>query len=224
MNHIDKYCSKLSVPIIFISKTKDKIQGINTPLIYYINENDFSSDILVNKIYQLTLYKDFDNIIDQVLDDTDISVIIFNEQRKIVYINSHFTNQTGFERKDIIGKSMNLLESDEHSLMFYDNMFETVRNKLKWAGRLKIKKEDNSSFWEECVIKPLNKFDHKQYYIVIALNRNDFIINNKMYKQEIEMAVAIQNSILPKQIEKEKIAINANYYTLNKISGDTYHW
>ena len=178
----------------------------------------------MNKIYQLTLYKDFDNIIDQVLDDTDIAVIIFNEQKNIVYINSPFTKQTGFERNEIIGRSMNILQSDEHSLMFYDNMFETVRNNLKWTGRLKIKRKDNSCFWEECIIKPLNKFDHKQYYIVIALNRNDFIISNEMYKQEIEMAVAIQNSILPKPIEKEKIAINANYYPLNKISGDTYHW
>jgi len=224
INHIDKYHNKLSVPIIFISKTKDKIQEVNTPLLHYINENNFNPDILMNKIYQLTLHKDFDSIIDQILDDTDISVIIFNEQQKIVYVNSPFTSQTGFEKNEIIGRSMNILQSDEHSLMFYDNMFETVRNNLKWTGRLKIKRKDNSSFWEECIIKPLNKYNHKKYYIVIALNRNDFIISNEMYKQEIEMAVAIQNSILPKPIKKEKIVINANYYPLNKISGDTYHW
>lgn len=224
INQIKEYCNQFSVPIIFISNTKDKIHEINTPLIYFLNENHLNPNTLVNKIYQLTLYKDFDKIIDQVLDDTDISVIIFNEQRKIVFINAPFTKQTGFEKKDLLGKSMNLLQSDEHSIMFYDNMFETVKNNLKWTGQIKIKRKDNTSFWEECIIKPLIKYDHKQYYVFIALNRNDYIVNNEIYKQEIEMAVAIQNSILPKPIKTERIAITGSYYPLNKISGDTYHW
>lgn len=219
-----EHLNQLSVPMIFISQHKNKINEFNTPSIYYLNEELLTPDTLVNKINQLTLYKDFDQLIDQVLDDTDISVIIFNDQRKIVYVNVPFTKLTGFNKNDLLGKSMSLIQSDEHSIMFYDNMFETVENNLRWTGQIRMKRKDNSSFWEECIIKPLDKYDHKQYYIFIGLNRNDSIINDEVYKQEINMAVAIQNSILPEPIINQEIAIDGNYYPLNRISGDTYHW
>ena len=178
----------------------------------------------MGKINVLTGNKDYYDIIDLVLDDTNISALIYDEKRIINYVNKAFIQQTGYKKKDIIGEHIDFLKSDEHSFMFYDNIKATTRNNLKWAGNLKIKRKDGSSFWEACVIKPLKKFQNEQYYVIIALNRNEMIINKENHKREIEMAAAIQNSILSKSIINKDIAISGRYYPLNKISGDTYHW
>jgi sigma-B regulation protein RsbU (phosphoserine phosphatase) len=216
--------SEISGPVIIISETSNLIKTIDHPLVHFIPKKDLNSQDLVTKINKLLLYPDLNKVIENVLDDTDISVIIFDEERIIDFVNSALCQQTGYKREEIIRKNISILYSDEHSIMFYDNIFHTVRNNLKWSGQLQLKRKDGSTFWEECVIKPLKKYEHNQYYVGILLNRDQSIKNKAIQKREVEMAAAIQNSILSKPIINQKLAIDAKYYPLSQISGDTYHW
>ncbi|MGM0380345.1 MAG: SpoIIE family protein phosphatase [Bacillota bacterium] len=220
---LDNYIGKFKINTILIGN-KETLKYRNKPIIRYYNRKDITLDILVNKINTYTRFKKINKTIDLVLDDTNITAIVFDEKGYISYVNETFTNQIGYSKEEIIDKSIYTLKSDYHSLMFYDNIVQTIRSNTKWTGRIKIRKKDGNFIWEECVIKPFKKCKYKQYYIIIAINKDKIIKNKNEYKREIQMAASIQNSILSKPLKNDDILINAKYYPLNKISGDTYYW
>ena len=220
----DLELSKITVPFVLISETKDFHKLNDHPFIYLMNESALNSKTLLSEVNRLILYPDLNNIIEDILDDTNISVLIFDERRKINFVNTALCQQTGYQAEELLGSNIKILYSDQHSIMFYDNIFHTIQNNLKWAGKLQVQRKDGSSFWEKSIIKPLKKFESNQYYIGILLNQDQSIKNKAIHKREVEMAAAIQNSILSKPIVNQRIAIDAKYYPLNEISGDTYHW
>jgi len=224
IEQLDEIINRFLIPIILIGKNQTSVTFRKKSSISYFNEKSLDEELFIEKINDFTIYKDFNNIIDIILKDTEISALIYNQKGVINYINRPFTQQTGYNKNDIIGQHVNILKSTEHSLMFYDNILETTKNGLKWAGNLKIKRKDGTSFWEYCVIKPLREIQKEQYYIIIALNRNEIINNRESHTNEIKMAASIQNSILSKPLTNKKISINGKYYPLDEISGDTYHW
>lgn len=71
-----------------------------------------------------------------VYDNTGEAIVVTDENGLVVDVNPAFTEITGYERAEIVGRSMNLLSSGRHSKAFYRKMWQQLRTTGRWQGDL----------------------------------------------------------------------------------------
>jgi PAS domain S-box-containing protein len=73
----------------------------------------------------------------------------------ICYINSSFGHMSGYDRTDLIGQHLRILQSGNHDTTFYGNIREPLSRGEAWAGRLTTIKKDGTSYKVECTASPI---------------------------------------------------------------------
>lgn len=63
-------------------------------------------------------------------------MVITNAEAIILNINRSFTELTGFEAEDVIGRKMNVLKSGIHDAAFYREMWATIAKSGYWQGEI----------------------------------------------------------------------------------------
>ncbi|WP_200762876.1 EAL domain-containing protein [Nitrosophilus alvini] len=78
---------------------------------------------------ELKLYK-------KVIDNSIEGVIITDSHNNIIYVNSVFTELTGYTEEEVIGKKPNILSSGRHGKDFYKKMWKSLYEKGFWQGEI----------------------------------------------------------------------------------------
>ncbi len=128
--------------------------------------------------------KELDKFV-QVIEQTPISVMITDTKGNIEYINPFVTKKTGFSKKDLIGKSPNILKSGYQDSDFYRGLWDTISNGKTWQGEFQNKKSDGSIFWENAIIAPI--YDKKGKIAYYTSIKDD--ITQRLKEQE-ELKIA----------------------------------
>ena len=92
-------------------------------------------------------------------------VSIANIQGEIIYANEKFCKTSGYSKEQLIGKNHRILKSGKHPDSFYKDMWDTISSGKVWYGDICNRKKDNSIYWVESVITPIedeNNIDKKQ--------------------------------------------------------------
>ncbi|WP_304639263.1 putative bifunctional diguanylate cyclase/phosphodiesterase [Pseudomonas sp.] len=71
-----------------------------------------------------------------VFDSTNEGVVITDQQNLIVSVNQAFTRITGYEQKDVLGRSPALFKSGWHDDAFYQELWQSLRRKGCWQGEI----------------------------------------------------------------------------------------
>jgi two-component system cell cycle sensor histidine kinase/response regulator CckA len=109
-----------------------------------------------------------------------VSIVITDSEGRIEYVNYRFSEVTGYDFKEVLGKNLRFLKSGEHPHEFYETMLRTINAGKKWTGEICNKKKDGSLFWESVVISPIKNEKGKiTNYIEIKEN-----ITEKKYLEE----------------------------------------
>ncbi len=69
-------------------------------------------------------------------------IIILDTNGKILKVNPSFTTLTGYTEQEAIGNDSRLLETDEHDLLPYDKIRQTLVNQGSWDGEVWIQRQD----------------------------------------------------------------------------------
>lgn len=83
------------------------------------------------------------------------AVIITDTDRKIEYVNPGFSDLTGYQASEVIGKSPKFLRSGEAISEDYSRIWEIVTSGNEWRGVLKNKKKNGDIFWASATISPV---------------------------------------------------------------------
>lgn len=83
------------------------------------------------------------------------SVIIYDHNLTIEYVNREFANLTGYMREEIIGKTSHILVSDKQDLKLYDHLLDTIRSGSVYEGVVVKKKKNEELYYDETTITPL---------------------------------------------------------------------
>ena len=83
------------------------------------------------------------------------SVLITDTQSRIEYVNKAFTQISGYEPWEVIGKTPHLLKSGQTSPATYQEMWEKLSQGLTWQGELINQRKDGSIYTEKAVIYPV---------------------------------------------------------------------
>jgi len=77
----------------------------------------------------------------------------------IQYVNPKFTEITGYEKEEVVGKSRDMLKSDFNPEKKYKHLWETITSGNDWQGELHNKKKNGDLYWELSLISPIKGQD-----------------------------------------------------------------
>lgn len=86
--------------------------------------------------------------LNQALEQSPVSVIITDTKGTIQYVNSKFTEVSGYDEQDVIGKNPRILKSGQHSASFYKEMWDTIISGEEWRNEVCNKKKNGELYWE----------------------------------------------------------------------------
>lgn len=79
----------------------------------------------------------FDNLpFDQVIQEIKQGIMITDKSGRILFVNTTFCEVTGYQPKEIIGKTPDILKSEIHNDNFYNLIWETLCDTGYWQGEV----------------------------------------------------------------------------------------
>ena len=157
---------------------------------YKVNKADEQRTFLENSLSkanrELWQYK-------YALDKSSI-VAILDENGFIKEINSKFSQLTGYEQAEMVGKKMRFLSADVHGPSFFKKMWAELQRGKVWVGGIKKKTKSGEFFWVHSVTVPFKdekgaiyqyltiQQDVSRYY-ALAAQYDNLIVRNKEIEQ-----------------------------------------
>ena len=180
--------SKESVIFEEIVESKNK-----TSLIYSVHLIPFMNakgqvEGLVGVRIDITDQKHAENEMEmatKVLENTAEGFMVTNADRHVVHVNAAYTEMTGYEESELLGKVPLLLQTDSKS-----KTYQEIQQKLKqdgaWKGELWSSRKNGSSYPEMIHIKAIS---NKQGEVTNYFSMSKDITEEKKWKEQLyEMA------------------------------------
>ncbi|MBC8270196.1 MAG: PAS domain S-box protein, partial [Rhodospirillaceae bacterium] len=114
--------------------------------------------------------------------DEHAIVSIADIKGNITQVNDKFCDISGFSREELIGQNHRILKSGDHTLEFYEDLWQTISSGKPWHGEIKNRKKDGGNYWVKATIVPfLNEKGRPFQYVAV---RTD-ITERKEVEEEI---------------------------------------
>lgn len=84
-----------------------------------------------------------------------LPTVITDEKANIVFVNSRFTEFTGYKADEIIGRNPKMFSAGLTSDEIYKNLWEVLLRGELWTGDLLNKRKNGELFWESIAITSL---------------------------------------------------------------------
>jgi len=196
----------------------------------YILYQDF---LIIQQTKELEKYKD-------VIDMNNI-VIKTDIDGNIQYVNQHFCDTTGYDKDELVGKSIKILKHKDVLDSVYDDIFLKIRTNEPWKGKLKNNTKFKDEYIVECYVistitdsGEVNGAFWVQRDITVELNqkreiqralmkdKGEIFLKGKETTAELNVIINELNSRVSElqkiakqaHIEKENILINAEKYAV----------
>ncbi|MCR2820197.1 putative bifunctional diguanylate cyclase/phosphodiesterase [Lederbergia panacisoli] len=99
------------------------------------------------------------DIIGKILEQISESVMVVNEKRQIIYINSAFEIVTGYNRHEVYLQNPRILQSGLHDKHFYHKLWQTISLEGSWSGEIWNKRKNGEFFLEWLTISEVKSSD-----------------------------------------------------------------
>lgn len=121
------------------------------------------------------------------IENSPNGIIITNALYEIEYVNPYFTEMTGYEPDEIIGKNPSILQSGETEMEVYQNLWSTLDKGEIWHGEFLNMKKNGELYWESASIGPINDDSGKvTHYIAIKQDITEKKKKDKALKDSLE--------------------------------------
>ena len=98
-------------------------------------------------------------ILSRAVEQSPASIIITNTEGKIDYVNSKFSEVSGYTRSEVVGQNPRIFKSGEMPPDYYKEMWQNLISGKEWYGEFRNKKKNGELYWELASISPI--FDSK---------------------------------------------------------------
>ena len=123
------------------------------------------------------------------------AMFISNAQGNIIRINHAFTDITGYDEKDVIGKNPKILSSGQHSAEYYKSMWATLISLGRWSGEIYNKRKNGEIYPEYLNISSVkDKSDNLTHYIAHFMDITEQKNNEENLRQARREAEASNES------------------------------
>ena len=140
-------------------------------------------------------------------------VIITDPEGTIEYVNPKFTEVTGFEEHEAVGRNPRLLNGGYHDKESYTNMWRTIKSGKVWQGEMCNKKKNGEIFWEFTSVSSIKTRNQKITHFVWV--KEDITLRKEMEleltkaKEEAEVANKAKSEFLANMSHEIRTPMNA---------------
>lgn len=191
---------KLIIPFIFVTGAMNEETAAETIKAgawdYVVKDRLFRLPLAIRAALQLREEKvnalraaEQNRMLSMSLAQSPVHIIISNIHGQIEFVNSRFTEITGFQPDEVIGRSPSDLVADIYTTEFWRNFWHQLQKGKIWRGEMQGMKKDGSLFWESVSVSPLkNKNDEITHFIAV---KEDITQRKKIEK---ELAEALERA------------------------------
>ena len=86
----------------------------------------------------------------------DNGIVITGSNGIIQWVNPAFSELTGFEFDEVIGKNPRIINSGVHDAAFFEEMWQVIMSGAVWFGEVVNKRKDGTHYTEEMTITPVS--------------------------------------------------------------------
>jgi len=94
-------------------------------------------------------------ILSRAVEQSPASIVITNVEGNIKYINSKFTEITGYTQEEAFQQNPRILKSGEMPPDHYKEMWQTITSGNEWSGEFHNKKKNGELYWERASLSPI---------------------------------------------------------------------
>lgn len=110
-------------------------------------------------------------------------VMITNKAGLIDYVNPKFTEVSGYQMDEVVGKNPRILKSGETSKEEYDRLWSTVFRGKEWRGEFHNRKKSGELYWESATISAIRNPDGQVTHFLAV---KEDITERKRLESEVE--------------------------------------
>ncbi len=105
-----------------------------------------------------------------VFETTSEGIMVTDEDNRIKTVNPAFTQITGYQAEEVIGRDPSILNSGRHDKSFYQQMWKQLRERGSWSGEIWNRRKDGNVFpeWLSLVALKDNDDNIKEYIAVFS--------------------------------------------------------
>ncbi len=119
----------------------------------------------------------------QAVEQSPSTVMITDTRGNIEYVNPKFTQISGYDAEDVIGKNPRVLKSGETTNNEYSDLWQTVKDGGEWRGEFHNRRKNGDLYWESAAISAIRNSDGE---IINFLALKEDITEKKRMEAEIE--------------------------------------
>lgn len=110
-----------------------------------------------------------------VFDNSQEAILITDADNRIMDVNPAFCRITGYRREEVLGKNPRLLSSGRQDMMFYDEMWQALKQKKAWRGEVWNRRKSGEIYAELLSISVICSDDGKvQRYVGVFSDISHF--------------------------------------------------
>ncbi len=119
----------------------------------------------------------------QAVEQSPSTVMITDTRGNIEYVNPKFTQVSGYDAQEVIGKNPRVLKSGETTNDEYSDLWEAVKQGGEWRGEFHNRRKNGQLYWESAAISAIRNSDGE---IINFLALKEDITERKRMQAEIE--------------------------------------
>lgn len=125
----------------------------------------------------------------QAVEQSPVSLVITDTKGEIEFVNSKFTELTGYSFKEATGQNPRILRSGQTPPEVYQKLWTTISSGNVWEGEFLNRSKDGTLFWEHATIAPLRDIKGEiTHYLAIKedITEKKSIMNQLLQSQKLE--------------------------------------
>lgn len=197
LENVVKNSSVLKEKLTCISKIGTRFSvKINSILLN--DDNGIPSGILfiINDISEITKANEQLRLLVTALESAANEVVITDNMGDVIWVNSSFSNVSGYSYSEILGQNPRILKSGMHNANFYSDLWNTISSGRIWNGEIINKKKNGDIYVEEMTITPLK-------------NNNGDIQNYVAIKQDVTEKKNVEQNLLESELKYRSLFENS---------------
>ena len=110
-------------------------------------------------------------------------IVVTDANGVILDVNPMFSEVTGYSHDECVGQSLRILKSGRHDLLFYEDMWRSLKNKYQWHGEIWNRRKNGEIYPEMLTISAVRGTDGKtQQYVGLFSDISEL----KKYELQLE--------------------------------------
>ena len=185
-----------------------------------VNEAD-NRKRLVGVVQDITEKRERENkliMLSNALEQAGEAVVITDRSNNILYVNKTFTTVTGYAIEEVAGKNPNILSSGRQGKAFYQKMWEEIRVRGTWKGRIYNKRKNGEVFPEQIHIQAVRNDQGEiiNYAAVFSDITDQIKLEDRLRESQKMEAVGTLVGGIAHDFNNILAAITGNLYLMKK--------